>query len=73
MLRQFHITTILHHTFLLFQDACHFFMSQQVTYIKKLDAVTSVNSHEIVNLFDILKDVLIKFVDKFKQITSDIL
>ena len=48
-------------------------MSQQVTYINKLDAVTSVNLHEIVNLFSILKDVLIKSDDKFKQITRNIL
>ena len=45
----------------------------QVTYIKKLDAVTSVNSHAIANLSGILKDVLIKSDDKFKQITRDIL
>jgi len=44
-----------------------------VTYIKKLDAVMSVNSHAIANLSGILKDVLIKSDDKFKQITRDIL
>ena len=32
---------------------------QQVTYIKKLDTVTSVNSHAIANLSGILKDVMI--------------
>jgi len=46
---------------------------QRVTYIKKLDTVTSVNSHAIANLSGILKDVMIKSDDKFKQITRDIL
>ena len=32
---------------------------QQVTYIKKLDTVTSVNSHSIANMSGILKDVMI--------------
>ena len=46
---------------------------QQVTYIKKLDTVTSVTSQAIANLSGILKDVMIKSDDKFKQITRDIL
>jgi succinate dehydrogenase hydrophobic anchor subunit len=54
------------------QDIVHS-MSQQVTYIKKLDTVTSVNSHAIANLSGILKDVLIRSDDRFKQITRDIL
>ena len=41
---------------------------QQVTYIKKLDTVTSVNSHAIANLSGSIKDVMIKSDDKFKQI-----
>ena len=45
---------------------------QQVTYIKKLDTVTGVNSHAIENLSGILKEVLIKSGDKFKRITRDI-
>lgn len=44
-------------------------MSQQVTCMKKLDNVTSVNLHAITNLSGILKDVLIKSEVKYKQIT----
>jgi hypothetical protein len=50
---------------------CH--LSSRVTYVKKLDTVTSVNSHAITNLSGILKDVSIKSEDNFKQITRDIL
>ena len=45
---------------------CH--LSSRVTYIKKLDTVTSVNSHAIANLPGIIKDVMIKSDSKFKQI-----
>jgi len=40
------------------KDIVHFTF-KQVTYIKKLDTVTSVNSHAIANLSGILKDVMI--------------
>ena len=50
---------------------CH--LCNRVTHIKKLDTVTRMNSHSIANLSGILKDVMIKSDDKFKQIARDIL
>jgi hypothetical protein len=48
-------------------------MENKVTYIKRLDSVTSTNSEVIANLFNIVKDVVIKYHDRFKEITRDVM
>jgi hypothetical protein len=44
-----------------------------VRYIKRLDSVTSTNSEVIANLSNIVKDVVIKSHDRFKEITRDVM
>jgi hypothetical protein len=48
-------------------------MENQVTYIKRLDSVTSTNSEVIANLSNIVKDVVIKSHESFKEITRDVM
>jgi len=47
--------------------------ANQLTYIKKLDTITSVNADAIANLTGIIRDYMIKSHDKFRGITRDIL
>ena len=48
-------------------------ISKQVTYIKNLDMMTGVEADAIANLSNIVKDVVIRSHDKFKEVTRDIL
>ena len=48
-------------------------LTDQLTYIKKLDTVTAANIEEISNLSNIIKDNVIKSHDTFQKITRDIL
>jgi CII-binding regulator of phage lambda lysogenization HflD len=48
-------------------------LSNQVTYVRKLDHVARVNSDAIANLLTIFKDVILQSNDKFQQVTRDIL
>ena len=54
------------------QDIVHS-VTDQLTYIKKLDTITSVNADAIANLSGIIRDDMIKSHDKFQEITRDIL
>ena len=54
------------------QDIVHS-VANQLTYIKKLDTITSVNADAIANLSGIIRDDMIKSHDKFREITRDIL
>ena len=55
------------------QQAIVHSVANQLTYIKKLDTVTSVNADAIANLSGIIRDDMIKSHDKFREITRDIL
>jgi hypothetical protein len=44
-----------------------------VTYVKQLDSAISTNSDVIANLSSIVKDVVIKSHDRFKEITRDVI
>ena len=61
--------TSLHNTFdelqLRQQDIVHS-VANQLTYIKKLDTITSVNADAIANLSGIIRDDMIKSHDKFR-------
>ena len=48
-------------------------VANQLTYIKKLDTITSVNGDAIANLSGIIRDDMMKSDDKFREITRDIL
>ena len=48
-------------------------VANQLTYIKKLDTITSVNADANANLSGIIRDDMIKSHDKFLAITRDIL
>ena len=48
-------------------------LSNQVTYIKKLDTATHVNTNTIANLSTIVKNIVIQSYDKFQETTRDIL
>ena len=54
------------------QDIVHS-VANQLTYMKKLDTVTSVNADAIANLSGIIRDDMIKSHDIFREITRDIL
>jgi hypothetical protein len=54
------------------QDIVHS-VANQLTYINKLDTITSVNPDAIANLSDIITDDMIKSHNKFREITRDIL
>ena len=48
-------------------------LSNQITYVKKLDIATRVNNFAIANLSNIVKNDIIQSHDRFQQITRDIL
>jgi len=54
------------------QDIVHS-VANELTYIKKLDTITSVNADAIANLIGIIKNDMIKSHDIFREITRDIL
>jgi hypothetical protein len=54
------------------QDIGHS-VANQLTYIKKLDTITSVNADAVANLSGIIRDDMIKSHDKFRETTRDIL
>ena len=53
------------------QDIVHS-VANQLTYIKKLDTITSMNADTIANLSGIVRDDMIKSHDKFRDITRDL-
>jgi hypothetical protein len=44
-----------------------------MSYVKKLDKITTINADAIANLSSIVKDNIIQSHDKFQQITRDIM
>jgi len=54
------------------QDIVHS-VANQLTCIKKLDTITSMNADAIANLSGIIRDDMIKSHDKFRDITRDML
>ena len=54
------------------QDIVHS-VANQLTYIKKLGNITSMNAETIANLSGVIRDGMIKSHDKFGEITRDIL
>jgi hypothetical protein len=46
-------------------------LSNQVTYMKKLDTVTGINSQATANLTTVSKDNLVHSHEEFKNITKD--
>ena len=54
------------------QDIVHS-VTNQLTYIKKSDTITSVNADAIANLSGTIRDDMIKSHDKFQEIARDIL
>ena len=47
-------------------------LSDQLTYIKKLNTLTQENAHEIMTLSSIVKDEVIQSHDRFQQVMRDI-
>ena len=47
-------------------------LSNQVTYVRKLDTVIGINSQAIANLTTVIKDNLVHSHEKFQNITKDI-
>jgi len=52
------------------QDTVHS-VANRLTYINKLDTITSVNPEAIANVSGIIRDDMIKSHDKFREITRD--
>ena len=48
-------------------------VSNQVTYVKKLDTATKVNANAVANLSSIVKDIVIQSYEIFQETTRDIL
>ena len=48
-------------------------MTDQITYIKKLDAANKINSNAIANVSGIVKNVVIQFHDHSQQLIRDIM
>ena len=48
-------------------------LTEQITYIKKLDTANKINSNAIANLSDIVKNVVIQFHNHSQQLMRDIM
>jgi len=53
-------------------DIVHY-LSDQVTYIKRLDHVAHISSDAIVNMSAVVKDFMIQSHDKFYEVTRDMM
>ena len=48
-------------------------LSEQLTYIKKLDFSIYLNAHAITNLSSIVKDVVMQSQERFQEVTKEIM
>jgi hypothetical protein len=48
-------------------------LSDQLTYVKKLDTMTRINTNTLTNLSSIVRDMIVQSHDRFQQLTRDIM
>ena len=48
-------------------------LSDQLTYVKKLDTMTRINTNTLTNLSNIVRDTIVQSHDRFQQLTRDIM
>ena len=48
-------------------------LADQVTYIRKLNSITNINTDAIANLSSVVRDAMVRSHEKYKQITKDIM
>ena len=48
-------------------------LADQVTYIRKLNSITDINTDAIENLSTVVRDAMVRSHEKYKQVTKDIM